>query len=91
MVATEACPGHLLHGGQVDPQVEEVPDPGPAQVVGGGSRDRASRPRWRQIRQAKGGELTVLTLEAPGLEHRAKEWARLAAANLDPVFQSGVG
>ena len=29
-------PRHPLHGGQVHPQVEQVPDPGPAQVVGGG-------------------------------------------------------
>jgi hypothetical protein len=48
-------PRHLLHGGQVDAQVEQVPDPGPTQVVGGGAEIWAWRPRSRQIRQAAAG------------------------------------
>jgi hypothetical protein len=32
-------PGHLLHSGQVHAEVEQVPDPGAAQVVGDGSPD----------------------------------------------------
>ena len=51
-VEAEACPPSS-HGGQVDAQVEQVPDPGTPEVVGG--RDPGLEPRSRQIRQASAG------------------------------------
>jgi hypothetical protein len=45
-------PRHLLHRGQIDPGLEEVAGPGPAQIVRSGGGMPALRPRSLQIAQA---------------------------------------
>ena len=75
-------PRHLLHGGQVD-----------AQVVEGGGLDldlEAALPtdppggRWGEASQTM-----AFAEQAPGLEHRAEERARLRPASLQPILQGG--
>jgi len=92
---SRSMPRHLLHGGQVDAEVEQVSDPGPAQVVGSGGRDLGLEAALATDSQACGGaeagQLTGLTLEAARLEHGAEERARLRTADLDPVLDGGEG
>jgi hypothetical protein len=74
-------PRHLLHGGQVDAEVEQVPDPGPAQVVGSGGLDPGLEPALTTdppgAARAEANQLIALPRQAPGLEHRTEEGARL--------------
>jgi hypothetical protein len=49
---SRSMPRHLLHGGQVDTQVEQVPDPSPAQVMRSGGLEL--------------GLETALTTDPPG-------------------------
>jgi hypothetical protein len=74
-----AC--HLLHGGQVDTEVEQIPDPGPAQVMRGGGLDLSLEPALTTdppgAAGAEASQLIALPQQAPGLEHRTEEGARL--------------
>jgi hypothetical protein len=78
-------PRHLLHCGQIDAQVEQVPDPGPAQVVrcrgldlGLATTLAADLPGrcW-----AEAGQAFVEADQAAGLEHCAEERAGFLGAS----------
>jgi hypothetical protein len=63
-------PRHLLHGGLVNAEVEQVPDPGPAQIVRAGAWIWAWRPLSRQVRQAPPGAEAgqLIAVRHPGQE-----------------------
>jgi hypothetical protein len=83
-------PRHLLHGGQVHAEVEQVPDPGPAQIVRRRRLDLGLEATLATdspcAAGAEASQLTFLPKQAARLEHRAEKSARLGAANLQPVL-----
>jgi hypothetical protein len=78
-------PGHLLHGGQVDAEVEQVPDPGPPQIVRCRRLDLRLEPALTTdppgAARTETSQLVPLPKQPSGLEHRTEERARLGAAN----------
>jgi hypothetical protein len=86
-------PRHLLHGGQVDTQVEQVPDPSAAQVVRSGGLDLGLEPALATdspgAAGAEASQLIPLPKQPPRLEHRAEKRAGLGAANLQSVLKRG--
>jgi hypothetical protein len=74
---------HLLHRGQVDTQVEQIPDPGSAQVVGCRRLDLGleaallADPPGRS--RAEPSQATALPNQAAGLEDSAEERSRFGA------------
>jgi hypothetical protein len=88
-------PRHLLHSGQVDTQIEQVPDPGPAEIVGRGGLDLSLEPALAAdppgAARAEASQLTPVPKQAPRLEHGAEERARLRPPNPQPVLNSRKG
>jgi hypothetical protein len=84
---------HLLYGSQVDAEIEQVPDPGPAQVMRSGGLDLGLKPALTTdppcAAGAEASQLIPLPKQAPGLEHRTEERARLGAASLQPILDRG--
>jgi hypothetical protein len=72
---------HLLHRGQVDAQVEEIPYPGPAQIMRCGSLDLGLAAALAADLPGRCRTEPSLVLTGPGqtsgLDHGAKERARL--------------
>jgi hypothetical protein len=90
---SRSMPRHLLHGGQVHAQVEQIPNPGSPQIVGSGglhlSLEAALPADPPGTPGAEASQLIPLLQQPSGLEHRTEERARLGAANLQPVLEGG--
>jgi hypothetical protein len=84
-------PRHLLHGGQVHTQIEQVPNPGPAQIVRCRRLDLGLEATLTTdppgAAGAEASQLIPLPKQAPGLEHRTEERARIEAADLQPILE----
>jgi hypothetical protein len=82
-------PRHLLHGGQIHTQIEQVPDPGPTQVMGSGGLNLGLKPALAtdppSAPGAEPSQLLTVPQQPSGLEHRTEERARLSTANVQPV------
>ncbi len=74
-------PGHLLHRSQVDAQIQKISDPGTAKVVRGRRLDLALETALLTDPPDRGGAEPSQAVgganQAAGLQHSAKERARL--------------
>jgi len=88
-------PRHLLHPGQIDAQIQQVPDPCPAQVMWHGRLDLGLEPALPADPLGGGGaepsQLIALAGAGARLENRAEERARLWAASSQPILEDREG
>jgi hypothetical protein len=83
-------PSHLLHCGEIDAQVEQISDPGSAQVVWCRRLDLALAATLPADPPGGGGaepsQAGAGPNQAAGLQHSAEERARLRATNRKPIL-----
>jgi hypothetical protein len=83
-------PRHLLHRGQVDAQIQQIADPGSAQVVRCRGLDlalEAALPAYPPGRAgAEPSRAAAGANQAAGFQHSAEERTRLWVTNLKPIL-----